>query len=72
MKASPPRSRRARLPPHRHHSLAQRRQRHEMARAMNTTLFVHNGPCVAALGSGSAGYLSFSIATPTGEGVTRL
>lgn len=42
----------------------------KMARAMNTTLFVHNGPCVAALGSGSAGYLSFSIATPTGEGVT--
>jgi aldehyde dehydrogenase len=31
---------------------------------------VHNGPCTAALGSGGAGYLSFSIATPTGEGVT--
>ena len=42
----------------------------EMARAMNTTLFVHNGPCTAALGSGGAGYLSYSIATPTGEGVT--
>jgi aldehyde dehydrogenase len=42
----------------------------KMARALNTTLFVHNGPCVAALGSGSPGYLSFSIATPTGEGVT--
>jgi aldehyde dehydrogenase len=42
----------------------------KMARAMNTTLFVHNGPCVAALGSGGAGYLSYSIATPTGEGVT--
>jgi aldehyde dehydrogenase len=41
-----------------------------MARALNTTLFVHNGPCTAALGSGGAGYLSFSIATPTGEGVT--
>ena len=41
-----------------------------MARAMNTTLFVHNGPCVAALGTGGAGYLSYSIATPTGEGVT--
>jgi aldehyde dehydrogenase len=41
-----------------------------MARVMNTTLFVHNGPCVAALGTGSAGYLSYSIATPTGEGVT--
>ncbi len=41
-----------------------------MARAMNTTLFVHNAPCTAALGLGGAGYLSFSIATPTGEGVT--
>jgi aldehyde dehydrogenase len=42
----------------------------KMARALNTTLFVQNGPCTAALGSGGAGYLSFSIATPTGEGVT--
>ncbi len=42
----------------------------KMARAMNTTLFVHNAPCVAALGSGAPGYLSYSIATPTGEGVT--
>lgn len=42
----------------------------KMARAMNTTLFVHNAACTAALGSGSPGYLSFSIATPTGEGVT--
>jgi aldehyde dehydrogenase len=41
-----------------------------MARTLNTTLFVHNGPCGAALGSNSPGYLSFSIATPTGEGVT--
>ncbi len=42
----------------------------KMARAMNTTLFVHNAACSAALGAGSPGYLSFSIATPTGEGVT--
>lgn len=42
----------------------------KMARAMNTTLFVHNAPCTAALGTDGAGYLSFSIATPTGEGVT--
>ncbi len=42
----------------------------KMARVMNTTLFVHNAPCVAALGGEGAGYLSFSIATPTGEGVT--
>jgi aldehyde dehydrogenase len=42
----------------------------KMARAMNTTLFVHNAPCGAALGGDGAGYLSFSIATPTGEGIT--
>jgi aldehyde dehydrogenase len=42
----------------------------EMARVLNTTLFVHNGPCSAALGLGGPGYLSYSIATPTGEGVT--
>jgi aldehyde dehydrogenase len=42
----------------------------KMAKAMNTTLFVQNAPCSAALGSGGAGYLSYSIATPTGEGVT--
>lgn len=41
-----------------------------MARAMNTTLFVANAPCGAALGQGEPGYLSYSIATPTGEGVT--
>jgi aldehyde dehydrogenase len=41
-----------------------------MARAMNTTLFVQNAPCTAALGTDSPGYLSFSIATPTGEGIT--
>ena len=41
-----------------------------MGRAMDTTLFVQNGPSTAGLGSGGEGYLSFSIATPTGEGVT--
>ena len=41
-----------------------------MARAMNTTLFVHNAPSTASLGVDGPGYLSFSIATPTGEGVT--
>jgi aldehyde dehydrogenase len=39
-----------------------------MARAMNATLFVQNGPCFASLNAPS--YLSHSIATPTGEGVT--
>lgn len=41
-----------------------------MGREMDTTLFVQNGPSTAGLGSGGEGYLSFSIATPTGEGVT--
>ncbi len=42
----------------------------KMGRVMNTTLFVKNGPCTAGLGLGGEGFLSFSIATPTGEGVT--
>lgn len=42
----------------------------KMGRIMNTTLFVKNGPCMAGLGLGGEGYPSFSIATPTGEGVT--
>ncbi len=42
----------------------------KMGRALDTTLFVKNGPSMAALGIGGEGYLSFSIATPTGEGVT--
>ena len=42
----------------------------KMGRAMDTTLFVKNGPSMAALGLGGEGYLSYSIATPTGEGVT--
>lgn len=41
-----------------------------MARAMDTTLFVKNGPSVAGLGLGGEGYLSYSIATTTGEGIT--
>ena len=41
-----------------------------MGREMDTTLYIQNGPSVAGLGSGGEGYLSFSIATPTGEGVT--
>jgi len=41
-----------------------------MGRLLDTTLFVKNGPSVAGLGLGGEGYISFSIATPTGEGVT--
>ncbi len=42
-----------------------------MGRALDTTLFVKNGPSPAGLGLGGEGYLSFSIATPTGEGITN-
>jgi aldehyde dehydrogenase len=43
---------------------------HEMARRANTTIFIKNGSCLAGLGIGGEGTLSFTIATPTGEGVT--
>ena len=42
-----------------------------MARALDTTLFVKNGPSMAGLGLGGEGYLSYSIATTTGEGITN-
>ncbi len=51
------------------HSTNVRNMTH-MGRVMDTTLFVKNGPCFAALGVEGEGYISFSIATPTGEGVT--
>ena len=41
-----------------------------MAREMNTSIFVKNGPSLAGLGFGGEGYTSFSIASPTGEGLT--
>ena len=41
-----------------------------MAREINTTIFIKNGPSLAGLGFGGEGYTSFSIASPTGEGVT--
>ncbi|HLA83598.1 MAG TPA: aldehyde dehydrogenase family protein [Thermoguttaceae bacterium] len=41
-----------------------------MGRAMDTTLFIKNGASMASLGYGGEGYGSFSIAGPTGEGVT--
>jgi len=41
-----------------------------MAQEADTTLFIKNGPCMTGLGLGGEGFLSFSIATPTGEGVT--
>jgi acyl-CoA reductase-like NAD-dependent aldehyde dehydrogenase len=43
----------------------------KMAKAMNCSIFVKNGPSYAGLGYGGAGFASFTIASPTGEGVTR-
>ncbi len=41
-----------------------------MAREINCSIFVKNGPIYAGLGEGGEGYTSFSIASPTGEGLT--
>jgi acyl-CoA reductase-like NAD-dependent aldehyde dehydrogenase len=41
-----------------------------MAREINCSIFVKNGPTLAGLGYGGEGYCSFSIASPTGEGLT--
>ena len=43
---------------------------HKMAVKMNTSIFVKNGPALAGLGLGGEGPTSFTIASPTGEGVT--
>ncbi len=42
-----------------------------MGRLMNTTLYAVNGPSTATLGIGGEGYPSYTVATPTGEGVTN-
>ncbi len=43
----------------------------KMARAMNCSILVANGSNIAGLGAGGEGFTSFSIASPTGEGLTR-
>jgi propionaldehyde dehydrogenase len=43
----------------------------KMARAMNCSIFVANGPNYSGLGQGGEGFSSFSIASPTGDGLTR-
>lgn len=43
---------------------------HAMARIINTSIFIKNGPSYAGLGLGGEGYTSFTIASPTGEGLT--
>ena len=42
----------------------------QMGQLMDTTIFVKNGPCLAGLGMGGEGFISYSIATKTGEGIT--
>jgi aldehyde dehydrogenase len=41
-----------------------------MAKELDTTIFVTNGPSTAGNAGGAAGFSSFSIAGPTGEGIT--
>ncbi|MBI4704138.1 MAG: aldehyde dehydrogenase EutE [Deltaproteobacteria bacterium] len=41
-----------------------------MAREMDCSIFVKNAPFVAGLGANGEGFTSFSIASPTGEGLT--
>ena len=43
---------------------------HRMAVKMNTSIFVKNGMALAGLGLGGEGPTSFTIASPTGEGLT--
>jgi acyl-CoA reductase-like NAD-dependent aldehyde dehydrogenase len=42
-----------------------------MAKVMNCSLFVKNGCAYNGLGFGGAGFTSWTIASPTGEGLTR-
>jgi aldehyde dehydrogenase len=42
-----------------------------MARSINVSIFIANGPNYAGLGQGGEGFTSFSIASPTGDGMTR-
>jgi len=44
---------------------------HKMARAVQATIFVKNGPSYAGLGFGGEGFTTMTIAGPTGEGLTN-
>ncbi|MCC7382646.1 MAG: aldehyde dehydrogenase EutE [Deltaproteobacteria bacterium] len=44
---------------------------HKMARSINCSIFTKNAPTYAGLGLGGEGYTSFTIASPTGEGLTN-
>lgn len=42
----------------------------KMAQLLETTIFVKNGPSYTGIGAGGQGYATFTIAGPTGEGLT--
>ena len=42
-----------------------------MAREVDCSIFVKNGPSFAGVGYGGEGFCSFTIASPTGEGITN-
>ena len=42
----------------------------QMAKLIQTTIFVKNGPSYAGIGAGGEGFPTFTIAGPTGEGLT--
>ena len=42
----------------------------KMAKRIQTTIFVKNGPSYAGIGLGGEGFTTFTIAGPTGEGLT--
>ena len=42
----------------------------KMARVINTSIFVKNAPAAAGVGLNAEGYTSWTIASPTGEGMT--
>ena len=43
----------------------------DMGQRIQTTIFVKNGPSFNGIGIGGEGYVTFTIAGPTGEGLTR-
>jgi len=42
-----------------------------MAKLINSSIFVKNGPIYSGIGFGGPGYTTLTIASPTGEGLTR-
>ena len=43
----------------------------QMANAIDTSIFVKNGPCIAGLGLGGEGWTTMTITTPTGVRLRR-